>query len=187
MKCEACQTREATVHMVEMVNDQPHERHWCAPCRDQMWEKFEKVAVEGIGTLQDFEKLTIDEVRLRLPRGRYALYTATSPIPEGWPAEVMQFKKGRTQKDGQEVLVDVNVWQMNLDGAKWDFFYGFGTQLVEGLIPAFIYERKEVQGRTAYVPVVSMLVFPDGRVQQASKSWCEAVIADRLREQKKGA
>ena len=185
MKCEACQTREATVDMVEMVNGQPRERHWCAPCRDQMWEKFENVTIEGIGNLKDFEKLTLDEIRPRLATGQYALYATTNPIPEGWPTEVMQFKKGRMQQEGHEVAVDVNIWQMNLDGAKWEFFYGFGTQLVEGLIPAFIYQRKHADGREAYVPVVSMLVFPDGRIRQASQSWCEEAIAARLRERKK--
>jgi hypothetical protein len=146
--------------------------------------RFEGVVVEGIGDLRALAGVSADELGARLAPERYALVTATGPIPVGWPSELFRNSPAEFEVDGQRESHEINTWYFAETGGPWRKFYAFSlTVYVQRLnsVPAFIYERLTNNAGVSYQPVVSLLLSLDGRVRQASRSWCDAVRADRMR------
>src|SRR5207253_744746 len=67
-----------------------------------------------------------------------------------------------------------NFWYMS-NGKEWRQFYCFHLTTymnVHKRIPAFIYERKTINGKHVYAPVVDLLMSLNGRVERASTGFC---------------
>jgi hypothetical protein len=147
--------------------------------------RFESVAVEGVGELPALAGVSADELGASLAAGRFALLSATDPIPAGWPTELFRNSPAEFEIDGQRESHEINTWYFAEAGGHWRRFYAYSlTAYVQrhNLVPAFIYERLTTDVGVSYLPVVSLLLSLDRRVQQASKSWCEGVRADRDQE-----
>jgi hypothetical protein len=146
---------------------------------------FESVVVEGIGDLGALSGVSANALGASLATDRYALLSATDPIPAGWPTELFRNAPADIYIDGQRDPHEINTWYFAEAGGQWRRFYTFVlTAYVQrhNLIPAFIYERLANDVGVSYLPVVYLLLSLDGCVQHASKSWCDSVRADRDRE-----
>jgi hypothetical protein len=141
---------------------------------------FESVGVEGIGDLRDLAGVSAHEVRASLAADRYALLSATDPVPVGWPSELFQNTAADVEVDGQREPHEINTWYFTGAGGHWRRFYAFRLTVYvqrHKLVPAFIYERLTNDAGVSYLPVVSLLLSLEGKVEQASKSWCDGVRA----------
>lgn len=146
-------------------------------------EKFEDINIEGIGNLKNFQDKIVEEIRATLSKDRFAFFVATEPIPAGWPDRIMKIKKGEIERNNRKMTVDLNEWYLTMDGITWKEFYCYVlTVYIDEikLIPGFIYERKTFQEKMIYIPIVSVLLSLDGKIQSASKSWCDAVLRNRF-------
>jgi len=144
--------------------------------RDQL-EKFEDVVVEGIGNVKDLADKTVNEIRTMLAPDRHCLYSSITPVPEGWPAEVIDLFP---DTDGDIC----QFWNMDA-GKGWQQFYIFSltaSRDEHGMEPAFIYERKTGEDADTCLPIVSLMFSREGRCMSASKHWC-----DMVRQQERGA
>jgi hypothetical protein len=144
--------------------------------------RFESVVVEGVGDLRALAGVSANELSASLAADRYALLSATDPVPVGWPSELFRNSPAEFEVDGQRESHEINTWYFVEAGGHWRRFYAYSlTTYVQrhNLVPAFIYERFTNDAGVSYQPVVSLLLSLDGRVQQASKSWCDRVRADR--------
>jgi hypothetical protein len=148
-------------------------------------QRFEDRTVEGVGNIKSFEGQTVDSLRSRLDQRCFCVFTALEQIPACWPKRIMN--NAFQQIGGKDTIT--NVWQVNIDGKQWQWYYGFclATYLQEiKKCPGFVYERKKVEGKWAYVPIVSVLFALDGLIKQASATWCESVLKKINEPQKRG-
>jgi hypothetical protein len=146
---------------------------------------FENVAIEGIGDLRSLAELSADEVIAWLAADRVALISANATIPAGWPTELFRNAAAEFEVDGQRQCHEINTWYLAEARRPWRRFYAFSlTAYVQWhkLVPAFIYQQLAHDMGVSYLPVVSLLLSLDGRVRQASKSWCDRVRASSQRE-----
>lgn len=147
---------------------------------------IENIVIQGIGNLKQFQ--TLDAISKQVAKNpNYVIYNPTQEAPAGWPSEIMLLKKVELTKQEQQELKTnstsetVNLWYMNLDGKRWQYFYSYGLDTYLNKLhsyPAFVYERKTENGLTTYKPIIALLVdTKSGRLIQSSNAWCNKVIS----------
>ncbi len=64
MKCEACQSQEATVHVTERVEQRLQEHHYCATCSQQAPSDIARMTPADIHVF--FEQAGNDQLRVKV-------------------------------------------------------------------------------------------------------------------------
>jgi len=128
-----------------------------------MIRNFEKI-LDNEARVRGLANLSVKRLQALLKSQNYALILPTMKISPGWPAEIV-----RVSRNAQTCA-----WYMS-NGKQWREFYCYclTTYMTEHkLIPAFIYERKIINGKYAYAPVVDLMISLNGRIKQASTGFC---------------
>ena len=145
-------------------------------------ENFDDSSIDGIGNLRNFANWDVAELKKALCLERFALYHAFCDAPIGWPEKAS--KEEILKSNSCRAAHRICAWYMNLDGKKWTPFYrsAYGLNEVPRVRMGLIYEKR---CENIFIPLVRLSIQKDGRVLKATKRWCEAVIAYRLRSQQR--
>jgi len=132
-----------------------------------MTSHFEKL-LNSEAKVRGLAGLSVKRLQVLLKDQNFALVLPTAKIPIGWPAEIVKISQD------SQTMEKSNFWYMS-NGKEWRQFYCFCLttyMTVHKTIPAFIYERKIINGKCAYAPVVDLMMSLGGRVKRASTGFC---------------